>query len=104
MPQKFSTQSIRTAKQVMEDAANVATQSNINDWYDTTTLARERAEFDESLFYAISVLLKEASSSATSHAIHLAKLGSMEAGAAADIFHNQTDILNRLDNAEGAAQ
>ena len=52
-----NTQKSRTVKQVFGDVQEIAHQSYVNDWYDTTTLAQEQLEQAGSLFHAIMVLL-----------------------------------------------
>lgn len=103
----FSTQANLIAKQVLDDTAKVAMQSRIDDWYDTTTLARENLKYAESLFYAIDEILAASGVNeiaAKSHLQQLARLGCTQAGTAADIFYNQAAVMDEMVDAEGAAE
>jgi predicted protein tyrosine phosphatase len=97
-----NTQKSRTVKQVFGDVQEIAHQSYVNDWYDTTTLAQEQLEQAGSLFHAIMVLLEK--ESVTSPRIKdLVGLGMTVADDAAARFENQAYRLDQALQVKGAA-
>lgn len=107
MQKQFNTQPGLIAKKVLDDTAEIAMQSRIDDWYDTTTLARENLQYAESLFYAIDELLKAPGlneDAVKSHLQQLARLGCTHTGTAADIFYHQATVMKEITGAEGVVE
>lgn len=98
----FNTQPSRTAKQVFGDVQEIAHHSNINDWYDTTTLAQEQLEQAGSLFHAIIALLENQPELGL-RIKDIAKVGMTMTDDAAASFENQAYRLDQTLNVKGAA-
>lgn len=102
MPHHSNTQHSRTVKQVFGDVQEIAHQSHVNDWYDTTTLAQEQLEQAGSLFHAIMVLLEK--EHGANHRIKdLVGLGMTVADDAAARFEDQAYRLDQALQLKGAA-
>ncbi|TDV89199.1 hypothetical protein BDK62_12419 [Halomonas alkaliantarctica] len=102
MSHHSNTQPSRSAKQVFGEVQAIAQQSNVNDWYDTTTLAQEHLEQAGSLFHAIMVLLEK--EHGANHRIKdLVGLGMTVADDAAARFENQAYRLDQALQLKGAA-
>lgn len=102
MSHHSNTQPSRTAKQVFGEVQAIAQQSNVNDWYDTTTLAGDQLDQAASLFYAISMLL-ENNPEANPRIKDLARTGMAITDNAALNFEDQAARLDQVLNIKGAA-